>query len=312
MLNSSRPTPGGDWLADCAAALAERLQGPAFAAFVLDAPDGPGLASCAVATFTPRLPGPHSSAPHVGEIHSVATDERWRRRGYAGAVVTAAMQWLSRQGCSSVRLTTSPDGESLYTGLGFRVIPTPLMTWQCGPLPDQGIAAPAQNTRDVLSPAVRTPRRSIAHVMVLLQRPADGRVLTIRHQATSWHSPDLLTVVGGRLEADEDLDAGAARELYEETGISVPPEQLEFRQLVHMHAADGERVIGSVFTARTWEGEPYNREPDTHSELVWVDPHTPPPDCHPFTHQVLHLFSTGRTYANLVPEQAASPSAPTT
>lgn len=66
MLNSSRPTPGGDWLADCAAALAERLQGPAFAAFVLDAPDGPGLASCAVATFTPVCQAPTAAPPMSG------------------------------------------------------------------------------------------------------------------------------------------------------------------------------------------------------------------------------------------------------
>ncbi|MFI9630066.1 hypothetical protein [Streptomyces sp. NPDC052042] len=31
--------------------------------------------------------------------------------------------------------------------------------------------------------------RSIGNFMVLLQRPADGRVLTVRHQAKSWHSP---------------------------------------------------------------------------------------------------------------------------
>ncbi|MFJ3921631.1 NUDIX domain-containing protein [Streptomyces sp. NPDC090022] len=142
--------------------------------------------------------------------------------------------------------------------------------------------------------------RSLAHVMVLLQRPADGRVLTVRHQKGSWHSPGLLTVVGGRLEADEFFDEGAARELAEETGIRIPAGLLEFCQLVHLHAADGERVAGVVFLAREWEGEPYNREPDTHSELVWVDPAAPPGDCHPFTHEVLRRFVAGHWYGNVI------------
>ncbi|MGW5927705.1 NUDIX domain-containing protein [Streptomyces anulatus] len=141
--------------------------------------------------------------------------------------------------------------------------------------------------------------RSIVHVMVLLQRPVDGRVLTVRHQPHSWHSPDLLTVVGGRLEAGEFFDEGASRELAEETGIMITPQRLEFCQLAHLHAADGERVTGVVFLARQWEGEPYNREPDTHSNLVWADPGNPPEDCHPFTREVLCHFATGRRYANV-------------
>ncbi|MEV5010606.1 NUDIX domain-containing protein [Streptomyces sp. NPDC055692] len=142
--------------------------------------------------------------------------------------------------------------------------------------------------------------RSITHVMVLLQHPSDGRVLTVRHQPHSWHSPGLLTVVGGRLESDEFFNEGAVRELAEETGILIAADRLEFCQLVHLHAADGERVIGVVFLAREWEGEPYNREPDTHSELVWADPASPPADCHPFTHEVLRHFDAGLRYANVV------------
>ncbi|GGZ21060.1 NUDIX domain-containing protein [Streptomyces poonensis] len=148
--------------------------------------------------------------------------------------------------------------------------------------------------------------RSIAHVMVLLQRPGDGRVLTVRHQQHSWHSPGLLTIIGGRLEAGEFLDEGAARELAEEVGIRITPNRLDFCQLTHLHAADGERVVGAVFLARSWEGEPYNREPGTHTELAWIDPTSPPEDCHLFTHEILRHFAAGHRYANVVaPELAA-------
>ncbi|MFD9220020.1 NUDIX hydrolase [Streptomyces sp. NPDC060064] len=77
--------------------------------------------------------------------------------------------------------------------------------------------------------------------MVLLQRPGDGHVLTLRHRLTSWHSPGLLTVIGGRLDDGEFLDEGAARELFEEVGVRNAPHQLRFCQLPHFFAADGER-----------------------------------------------------------------------
>ncbi|WP_406368274.1 NUDIX domain-containing protein [Streptomyces sp. NBC_01546] len=141
--------------------------------------------------------------------------------------------------------------------------------------------------------------RSIGNVMVLLQRPGDGWVLTVRHWATSWHSPGMLTVVGGRLENGEFLNEGASRELAEEVGIHAAPDRLRFCQLPHFHAADGERVIGAVFEVPEWEGTPYNREPRTHSELVWVDPAAPPPDCHPFTHAVLTHFAVRQLYGNV-------------
>jgi 8-oxo-dGTP pyrophosphatase MutT (NUDIX family) len=152
----------------------------------------------------------------------------------------------------------------------------------------------------------RSMHRSIVHVMVLLQRPGDGKVLTVRHRPTSWHSPGLLTVVGGRLEAEEFLDEGALRELAEEVGVHADRQQLRFCQLAHFHASDGERVIGAVFVLRNWDDSPRNAEPEVHSELVWVDPADAPSDCHPFTAEVLRNFSTGVPYLHFTDPKLVS------
>ncbi|MFE5302008.1 NUDIX domain-containing protein [Streptomyces sp. NPDC056632] len=74
--------------------------------------------------------------------------------------------------------------------------------------------------------------------------------------------PRLLTVVGGRLEADEFFDEGAARELAEETGILIAPPRLEFCQ---------------------------------HSELVWANPAKPPDDCPPSPARSSASSPSGRT-----------------
>ena len=139
---------------------------------------------------------------------------------------------------------------------------------------------------------------SPSNVMVLLQRD-DGRILTVRHNETSKTSPNQITVVGGKLEDGEFLDEGALRELAEETGVHVAAEELEFCQLVHYLDTDGVRVIGAVFTAQRWQGEPRNAEPRKHDGILWIDPRNPPSDCHPYTRKVLENFSAGRLYSTI-------------
>ncbi|MFD0441245.1 NUDIX domain-containing protein [Streptomyces chartreusis] len=139
---------------------------------------------------------------------------------------------------------------------------------------------------------------SPVNVIVLLVRD-DGRVLAVRHNATSTTSPNQVTVVGGKLEAGEFVHEGALRELAEETGVRVAPEDLEFCQLVHYEGPDGVRVIGTVFTAQRWPGEAHNAEPGKHDAVLWIDPGNPPPDCHPYTREVLESFTAGRLYATL-------------
>ncbi|MGW1002194.1 NUDIX domain-containing protein [Streptomyces sp. NPDC001118] len=139
---------------------------------------------------------------------------------------------------------------------------------------------------------------SPANVMVLVQR-GDGRILAVRHSSTSETSPNQVTVIGGKLERDEFLDEGALRELHEETGVRVAHDDLEFCQTVHYRGPDGLRVIGVVFTAQRWQGEPRNAEPLKHKSILWIDPGNPPADCHPYTRQVLANFMAGRLYGNI-------------
>ncbi|MEU6349642.1 NUDIX domain-containing protein [Streptomyces sp. NPDC047072] len=139
---------------------------------------------------------------------------------------------------------------------------------------------------------------SPVNVIVVLVRD-DGRVLAVRHNAASTTSPRQVTVVGGKLEAGEFVDEGALRELAEETGVRVAPEDLEFCQLMHYEGPDGVRVIGAVFTAQRWQGEAHNAEPDKHDAIVWIDPGNPPPDCHAYTREVLTSFTAGRRYTTL-------------
>jgi len=114
---------GGDdrWWSACEADLRAAFAGDWTAAFVLDAPDGAGLACAVVGTLDRRLPGPGRLGQNivVGHVSSMATDPRWRRRGMARVALQSLLEWFAARGAVQVGLTATADGEALYRSLGF-------------------------------------------------------------------------------------------------------------------------------------------------------------------------------------------------
>ncbi|WP_238490427.1 GNAT family N-acetyltransferase [Actinoplanes flavus] len=118
-----------DWRAPARKTLVSRLGAaePTLAAFVVERPEGGGLAACAVGTIEERLGHPHNPDGRVGYVFNVATHPDMRRRGYSRACVEALLRWYRDRGIHSVHLMASPDGEPLYTSLGFTRASDPAM-----------------------------------------------------------------------------------------------------------------------------------------------------------------------------------------
>lgn len=87
-----------------------------------------------------------------------------------------------------------------------------------------------------------------------------------------WHMPS------GKLDEGESLTVGAARELYEETGITVSPAHLRLVQVVHHRQEAQVERIGFFFEAAEWEGLPVNKEPEKCLALEWFTVHELPDD----------------------------------
>ena len=119
----------GDWQATGAGLLRDRLSREQWtlAAFVVDRPDAPGLAACAVGQVDQRLPGPADPTGLRGYVYNVATDPAYRRRGFSRACMTALLAWFDGLGVGAVDLRASAEGESLYASLGFARTPDPAM-----------------------------------------------------------------------------------------------------------------------------------------------------------------------------------------
>ena len=133
--------------------------------------------------------------------------------------------------------------------------------------------------------------RRVVDVFVLLHR-GDGRVLLLR-RAGEVYASGLLVPPSGHLEAGETVVDGAVRETYEEVGVSLARGELEFCHLIDHRSPEGQQRLGVAFTAQRWSGEPHNREPHKHSQLIWADPAAPPRDCVPYAAALLTRFAQG-------------------
>ena len=93
----------------------------------------------------------------------------------------------------------------------------------------------------------------------------DGAVLLERRPPGSDRFPGLWDAVGGHIEADEDIESAARRELLEETGLEV--EALHLRGVVHESG-----LLGHAYVLFLFVGESATREVrrgDGVGELAW-------------------------------------------
>ncbi|MEU3855505.1 NUDIX domain-containing protein [Streptomyces sp. NPDC029554] len=102
-----------------------------------------------------------------------------------------------------------------------------------------------------------------------------------------WHMPS------GKLDQGEPLRVGAARELFEETGLTVDPSDLRLVQVVHHRQNPETERIGFFFEAAEWEGEPVNKEPDKCLALAWFTLHELPEDIIEYPHAGLLGYLEG-------------------
>lgn len=113
----ARPTP--EWAVESTELVRERLGKDLFG-YVIDAPEG-GLACCGLVNVAPRLPRPGASSHQMAYVQWVSTAPQHQRKGYAHAVMESLMAEAKRLDLEVVELHASPQGRSMYEGLGFFV-----------------------------------------------------------------------------------------------------------------------------------------------------------------------------------------------
>jgi GNAT superfamily N-acetyltransferase len=105
------------WQERAAAAVAH--VGPDRAVFVVDRPDGTGLASCGAGTVAQRLPSPRHPDGRAGYVQWMSTEPAHQHQGYGRAVLRRLLDWYDELGVGPVELHATAEGARLYRSEGF-------------------------------------------------------------------------------------------------------------------------------------------------------------------------------------------------
>ena len=99
-----------------------------FAAVVDD--EGTGrVVACGVGMISQRIAGPHNLSGRYGYVQSMVTDEAYRGRGLARAVLELLMARFAADGVVRVDLHATELGAPLYRSMGFTEGAQPELRW---------------------------------------------------------------------------------------------------------------------------------------------------------------------------------------
>ena len=129
----------------------------------------------------------------------------------------------------------------------------------------------------------------------------NGKVLLLKRANTGWLD-GWYDLPAGHLEDQEHLKEGAARELKEETGLTVNPKKLKLAHVYQNHNTVDKPHYGFIFLAAEWEGSPSITEPDKTTEIKFFPLNQLPEKVTPYVKEGLdHLDSSEVTFSYHAP-----------
>lgn len=126
----------------------------------------------------------------------------------------------------------------------------------------------------------------------------EGKIAFVLRNNTKWMN-GFYGLPSGKIEKGESFSAGAIREAKEEIGITIKPNDLKPIFILHRGANVDSDLdwVDAYFEAVKWSGEPYNAEPNVHSELAWLDPNNLPKNVVPSVLFALQELAAGKNYS---------------
>jgi len=124
----------------------------------------------------------------------------------------------------------------------------------------------------------------------------DNQVLLLR-RANTGHMDGQYGLPSGHIEAGEMPTTAAVRELAEEVGIDITPQDIV---PVHtMYASGDPTYVNLFFNAKAWTGEPEVKEPDRADHVAWFPLDALPENTIPYVRWAIKAHQEGKHYSEL-------------
>lgn len=115
-----------------------------------------------------------------------------------------------------------------------------------------------------------TERHQIIPAVYLILKNENGQICLMRRFNTGFRD-GFYSLPAGHLDGKESLKEALAREIKEETGITVGLEDMRLVHVSNNLHSNPER-IDFFFLVHKWIGEATIREPNKCDQIIWVDP----------------------------------------
>lgn len=120
------------------------------------------------------------------------------------------------------------------------------------------------------------------------------KILLMRRKNTGFEDGNY-GLPSGHLEDNESLTVGMSREIQEEIGIAIPPQDL---QLVHtMHRKQHDIRLDFFFISKIYTSEPKNCEPEKCDDLQWFPLNNLPKNTIPYITHALTCYLQNIPYS---------------
>ena len=142
----------------------------------------------------------------------------------------------------------------------------------------------------------------VPYVLAFLTREkiVDGHVqqeVLLLYRTGTGFGNDHYSMPGGKVDVKESLLKAIIREVYEEVGVTVVPEDTQLSHVMHFQGAT-KLCVAFVFTINHWQGEPFNKEPEKHNHIKWFDVNDLPTTILPRHGKMIQSIEQGLLYAD--------------
>ncbi|MBM3893342.1 NUDIX domain-containing protein [Candidatus Dependentiae bacterium] len=137
-----------------------------------------------------------------------------------------------------------------------------------------------------------------AYALVMLRKGA--KIAMVLRGPTMKFGANLYGLIGGAVEEGENFRQAAVREVFEEAGVSINANDLQFKHMFYRHGTE-HALVACIFVCDVWQGEAYNKEPEKHAALTWFLLDELPHNILPAHGGALRLITQGVAYSEQAP-----------